>query len=207
MIITLCLIGLTVLLSIRGFSNDEIQYKWIFNPYQVYTNKEYYRFLSSGFIHSDYMHLILNMIALYFFGKVIEANFSFIYGDVLGIVFYLSLYIGGIIVSDIPSYLKYKYQPGYNSLGASGGVAAVLFGAILYRPLSDICLYGIICMPAFILGTLYLIYSYFSGRNTNDNINHDAHLFGALFGLILTIALNPPIVVGFFNEIKKFTLF
>ena len=146
------------------------------------------------------------MIALYFFGRTIEFIFTMNYG-ILGKVYFLILYLGGVIISDIPSYLKHKGNPGFNSLGASGGVASVLFGSILYRPMVDLCLYGILCLPAFILGTLYLIYSYLSGKRMADNINHDAHLFGALFGIVFTIALNPPVVIGFFNQIKEFTLF
>ena len=205
-ILTFVLIGITILISFSAFNNRQFQARWIFNPYLVNTRKQYYRFISSGFIHADWIHLIFNMIALYFFGRTIEFIFTINYG-ILGKVYFLILYLGGVIISDIPSYLKHKGNPGFNSLGASGGVASVLFGSILYRPMVDLCLYGILCLPAFILGTLYLIYSYFSGKRMADNINHDAHLFGALFGIVFTIALNPPVVIGFFNQIKEFTLF
>jgi len=204
--LTFILIGITVITSISAFNNKQLQSRWIFNPYLVNVNKQYYRFFSSGFIHADYIHLVFNMIALYYFGRTIEFIFTMNHG-VLGKVYFLLLYLGGVIVSDVPSFIKHRNNPGFNSLGASGGVASVLFGSILYRPLVDLCIYGIICIPAFILGTLYLIYSYFSGKQMADNINHDAHLFGALYGIVFTIALNPPVVIGFFNEIKEFSLF
>lgn len=205
MAITLLLIVVTVAISITAFSRTELQLRWIFNPYLVSSKNQFYRFITSGFIHSDYVHLIFNMIALFFFGEAMEKEFNRF--DYLGKVLFLLLYIGGIIVSDLPTYFKHKHNPRYNTLGASGGVAAVLFGAILYKPLSSICIYGIICLPAFILGALYLIYSYYSGKNSIGKINHDAHLFGALFGIVFTVALNPPVIIGFFRQIKDFTLF
>lgn len=205
MAITLLLIIATVIVSIAAFGRKDLQMRWMFNPHTVYTKDQFYRFVSSGFIHSDYIHLAFNMIALFFFGEAMEKEFNR-YGYA-GKILFLLLYVGGIVVSDIPTYFKHRDNPGYNSLGASGGVAAVLFGAILYKPLSSICIYGIICLPAFILGTLYLIYSYFSGRNAIDRVNHDAHLFGALFGIAFTVALNPSVVIGFFRQIKDFTLF
>lgn len=206
MIVTITLIIITVAVSISSFNNKELLYRWIFNPYQVYTYRQYYRFFSSGFIHSDYIHLIFNMIALFYFGRAVEDEFDR-YGVIGGKILFLILYLGGIIISDIPTYLKHRHNPRYNSLGASGGVASVLFGAILYKPMSLLCLYGLLCLPAFILGTLYLIYSYYSGKNVKDKINHDAHLYGAFFGIAFTVALNPPVVIGFLHQIKDFSLF
>ncbi len=205
--LTIVLIIVTTFISIMAFSRRDIQYKWIFNPYQVHTHKEYWRFISSGFVHADYSHLILNMVALYFFGKTVEYHLTDNF-ELLGKFYFILLYLGGIVVSDIPSFLKHRDNPGFNSLGASGGVAAVLFGSILYRPTAPLSLMFIpIAIPAFILGALYLIYSYYSGKKMVDNINHDAHLYGALFGLFFTIILNPPVVIGFVNQIKDFSLF
>jgi membrane associated rhomboid family serine protease len=203
---TTLLIVVTVITSIYGWNRPAIQQKWMFNPFIVHNAKQYYRFLSSGFIHSNSVHLIFNMIALFFFGGVIERIYQNTFGN-MGIVFYLVTYLAGIVVSNIKTYMKYKDASYYNSLGASGGVASILFASILYRPTSSICLYFAICIPAFIMGALYLIYTYYSGKKSSDNINHDAHLFGSIFGIIFTILLRPSVFLEFIERIKNFNLY
>ena len=119
----------------------------------------------------------------------------------------LSMYLLGIIVSDIPTFLKYQDVPNYNALGASGGVAAVVFSSILFDPLNPIYLMFIpIGIPGFVLGILYLVYSYYQGKRMADNINHDSHLFGAIFGLIFTVVLRPGVIVSFIEQIKDWSL-
>lgn len=204
--ITMVLIVVTVIASIYGWNKPGIQQKWMFNPFTVYNAKQYYRFLSSGFIHSNSVHLLFNMIALFFFGSVIERIYLNTFGT-MGIVFYLVTYLAGIVVSNIKTYMKYKNSSYYNSLGASGGVASILFASILYRPTSSICLYFAICIPAFIMGGLYLIYTYYSGKKSSDNINHDAHLFGSLFGIAFTILLRPSVFLEFIERVKNFNLY
>jgi len=204
--ITMILIVITVIASIYGWNNQAIQQKWMFNPFIVHNAKQYYRFLSSGFIHSNSVHLLFNMIALFFFGSVIERIYLNTFGT-MGIVFYLVTYLAGIVASNIKTYMKYKNSSYYNSLGASGGVASILFASILYRPTSSICLYFAICIPAFIMGGLYLIYTYYSGKKNSDNINHDAHLFGSLFGIAFTILLRPSVFLEFIERVKNFNLY
>mgnify|MGYP000032276954 FL=1 len=171
------------------------------NPYSTHRRNQYYRFVSSGFVHKDHMHLLWNMFSFYFFGMAIERQFSAMFGQTGGLYF-IALYILAIIVSDIPTYLKHRENPGYNSLGASGGVSAVIFAFIIFQPLSDICLYFALCLPGFILGALYIIFSWYQGRRSNDNINHDAHLYGALFGLIFCIVIAPASIGSFFEQIQ-----
>jgi membrane associated rhomboid family serine protease len=204
--VTIILIVITVIASMYGWKNEGIQQKWMFNPFIVHNAKQYYRFLSSGFIHSNSVHLLFNMIALFFFGSVIERIYLNTFGT-MGIVFYLVTYLAGIAVSNIKTYMKYKNSSYYNSLGASGGVASILFASILYRPTSSICLYFAICIPAFIMGGLYLIYTYYSGKKSSDNINHDAHLFGSLFGIAFTILLRPSVFLEFIERVKNFNLY
>ncbi len=203
--VTLILIIITAASSIYGWNNPDVQNKWMFNPYSVYHGKQYYRFLTSGFIHSNTMHLIFNMIALYFFGGVIERIYEITFG-IIGIVFYVITYIAGIIVANLKTYFNHRNSSFYNSLGASGGVASVLFASILYRPTVGICIYFVICIPAFILGVIYLIYSFYSGKRMADDINHDAHLFGALFGIVFTILLRPTVIISFIQQIIEFDL-
>jgi membrane associated rhomboid family serine protease len=205
MVITYTLMGITILVSLMAFNKPDMLMKYMMNPYRVQNQKQYYRFITSGFLHRDYGHLFLNMFSFYFFGNTMEAVFLRIFGP-LGNIYFVALYLLAIIVSDIPSYFKHKNNPGYNSLGASGGVAAVIFASIIFMPLNDICIL-ILCLPGFILGTLYLIYSYFQGRKSNDNINHDAHLYGALFGLLFCIVMYPPSIGNFFQQVTSWKFF
>ncbi len=205
MFITYIIIGVTVLVSMLAFNRPNMLGEFMMNPYKIRTQRQYYRFITSGFIHKDHMHLILNMFSFYFFGTTIETVFGVIFGD-WGIIYFIALYLLAIVVSDLPSYYKHKNNPGYNSLGASGGVAAVIFASIVFLPLNKICII-ILCLPGFILGTAYIIYSYYQGRKSNDNINHDAHLYGALFGFIFCVILYPPSIGNFFKQIMSYRIF
>ena len=206
MSVTLILIIITVGISWYAFSNHSLMEKWIFYPYTVNRDNSWHRFITSGFLHADFSHLFFNMFTLYFFGSNVEYTFVGGFGAVTGILIYLLIYIGGIIVSDIPTYIKHRNDPGYRALGASGGVAAVVFSSILFYPTSDICLYAVLCIPGFILGILYLMYSYFSGKRMGDNINHDAHFYGALYGFILSLAIVPQAGPMFIDQIAGWRL-
>src|SRR4051812_41606735 len=196
MSITIIFIALTVAASFYVWNNPSIYQKWMMNPYRVKNNREYYRFITSGFIHQDYAHLFFNMFSFYLFGRVVEGQ--------LDSTFFITLYLGGIIVSDIPTFLKHKNNARYNSLGASGGVASVVFSSILFEPVAmDICLLPGLCVKAFIYGILFLIFSYYQARRAGDNINHDAHFYGALFGVVFTIILMPEVLTNFYFEIKN----
>jgi len=204
--VTYTIIGATVLVSMLAFNRPAMLAEFMMNPYKIRTQGQYFRFLTSGFIHKDHMHLILNMFSLFFFGRVIEHVFGIIFAE-WGVVYYIALYLLAIMVSDLPSYFKNKNNPRYNSLGASGGVAAVIFASIVFQPLQYICLFVAICLPGFILGTAYIVYSYFQGKKANDNINHDAHLYGAAFGFVFCIVMYPPSIANFFKEIMSWRMF
>jgi membrane associated rhomboid family serine protease len=176
------------------------------NPYLVYTANQYYRFISSGFLHGDFSHLLWNMFSFYFFGTVVESYFSMLFGSV-GAYYFVLFYLMAIVVSDIPSYFKHRKNPGYNSLGASGGVSAIIFVSIIFQPLQPICFYFVICLPGFILGFAYLIWSYFKSKNSNDNVNHEAHLYGAVFGIVFCAVMYPSSLLNFFEQLKGFKIF
>lgn len=207
MSLTFVLIAIIAIVSFYGWSNPQIQAKFMMNPYRVSKSKEYYRFITSGFIHSGYLHLFFNLFTLYFFGSQIEIIFSILFSS-KGDIYYLILFIVGIIVSDIPTFIKYRSNPGYNSLGASGGVAALVFSFILFNPIDKLYILFIpIGIPGFIMGLLFLLYSYYQSKNSGDNINHSAHLYGALFGLIFSVIIQPNVILSFIDALSNWRMF
>lgn len=201
MSITLIIIIVTGLVSIMAFSNDKLMRSWQFNPYTVHKAREWHRFFTHGLLHADYIHLAVNMFVLYMFGRVVEQQFAVLFGGMMGAVYFLLLYVGAIFSSVIPTFEKHKEDAWYNGVGASGGVSALLFAYVLFQPMSSICLYGVLCLPGIIWAVVYVFYSYYMGRRGNDNVNHDAHLFGALFGFGFTIILKPALFMHFINQI------
>jgi membrane associated rhomboid family serine protease len=204
--VTLIIIVATVGISLYTMGQSSLLYSFMMNPYMITHRSQYYRLVTSGFIHKDHMHLLFNMFSFYFFGTQLEYIFTYIFGG-LGEVYFIALYILGIIVSDVPTLLKHRNNHSYNSLGASGAVSAVIFACILFQPLQDICLYGVLCFPGFILGAVYLIYSYVSAKKSRDGINHDAHLYGALFGIVFCIVIYPNSVRIFIEQMINWEIF
>lgn len=192
---TIIIILITALISFGAFNNNKLYQDLLLYPPAV-NRGQWYRFLTSGFIHADLQHLLFNMLTLYFFGRVME---DYLKAE-LGNWAFLVLYLGAIIVSDIPSYLKHKDNPGYASLGASGGVSAVLFAFIILAPWSTIYVF-ILPVPAVIFGALYMGYSIYMSRKGTDNVNHDAHLWGAIFGIVFILINMPEQLSGFFQKI------
>ena len=197
--ITLSIIFITGLISIIGFRQSRVIDELIFWPPAISKKNQYYRFITCGLIHADYMHLIFNMVTLYFFGTIMEAHYQ---GE-LGLQkwYYLALYIGALIVSNIPTYMKHRNDDEYRSLGASGAVSAVLFAFILLSPWQQIIVI-VFPVPAIIYGVLFLVYSAYMSRKGGDHVNHDAHFYGALFGILFTIAVRPDVIDIFWNELK-----
>lgn len=181
------LIAANVIYSLIALNSQVVLSKSIMWPFGVKRYNQFYRFISSGFIHADFMHLFFNMFTLFFFGKVVELYFSR-YG-LGGNIAYLILYFVGLVASDLPTYFKQKDNYNYHSLGASGAVSAVVFAAIVFNPWGSIYLYGAIKLSAFLYAILYIAYCIYMSKKSSDKINHDAHLWGALFGLGFTIAL------------------
>lgn len=205
--ITLVLIIITAISSYYGINNAAFMEHWMFTPYKIKRNGQWDRFITSGFIHKDYMHLLFNMFTFYFFGGVVEQMLAYKFGVVMGGVAFVLFYLLAIVISDIPTYLKNQDNSYYRALGASGGTAATVFASIILLPLSDICLFGILCLPGFILGILFLLYSYFKGKNQDDAINHDAHLYGAIFGIVFILVVSPGSAMTFINEVMSYRPF
>ncbi|MBN1184768.1 MAG: rhomboid family intramembrane serine protease [Bacteroidales bacterium] len=203
---TLGLIIITVLISILCFYSEEWMGKLQFNPYQVYHRKQYYRLFTHAFVHADWIHLLINMYVLHSFGRAIESVFSEL--EMAGIIksasfFYLLLYLGGLLFSPLVTLFKHKENILYNSVGASGAVSAVVFCVIFFVPMGKIQLYFLFPMPAIIFAIAYVIYSSIMSRRAKDNINHDAHLIGALFGFMFPIMVHPKLIYHFIHEIMN----
>ena len=204
------LIGLTVAVSAYAWSKDELMDSWVLQPYvMARSGGQWYRLLTSGFLHADWGHLLFNMFAFYSFGPVVLGTLVDGYGQFAGTGLFMLLYLGGIIVSDLPTYFRHRDDRNYRSLGASGGVASVLFASILLFPV-NLNGGGIIIFPVpfpiqpFLFGFLYLAYSWYMGRRRGDNINHDAHFYGALYGVLLLLVLAPGAAPAFAAQISHF---
>ncbi len=198
---TYLIIGITALVSIFAFNRRDIFDKLKFNAFYIHKDREWFRFLSYGLIHADWMHLLINMFVLYSFGGIVETLYKELFG-LKGIAFYFLLYLGGIAFSTLWDFGKYKDNVFYNAVGASGAVSAIVFASILLYPQGKIFLFFIpIGIPAPIFGLLYLVYSAYMARRGSDNIGHSAHFWGAIFGIVFTIALEPKLVSYFLNQV------
>lgn len=179
--------------------------KLIFYPPAVTDNKQYYRFITCGFIHADIPHLLFNMLSFYLFSEqLVEPRFNLFFGDA-GRLMFIVMYLGALIVCLLPTYFKNKHNESYRSLGASGAVSAVVFAGLLISPLTLVGFFIIPpIIPGFIFGPLYLLLSYYLDKRQSDNINHSAHIWGALFGvafvLIATKLYGTEDVMGNFIE-------
>ena len=205
MSLTLVLVIITSLISYQAIQNPNMLAQLVHSPYREKHHKEYYRMLTSGFIHSSrtWSHLLINMLVLYQFGEVVENVFVQLFGATMGRINYLGLYLLTIVCAGIPSYFKHKDNPSYSALGASGGVSGIMFVYTLFFPWAMLLLFFIIPCPAIIAAVLYIVYSYWADRNQNDNVGHDAHLYGALFGLAFALILKPSIFNIFLNKLVE----
>ncbi|RYY56331.1 MAG: rhomboid family intramembrane serine protease [Chitinophagaceae bacterium] len=187
--ITLSIIIVTALVSFGSLNNQKMQDDLIFYGPAIKDQNQWYRFITHGLIHADLFHLIFNMYALYSFGTLIERNFSspVLFGET-GRWIYLLLYLSALVFASLPDYIKHKDNYRYRSLGASGAVAAVIFASIVLMPGGSISLFFIPGIPSWLFGILYLGVSAYLDRKGGTNVNHGAHFWGALYGLVFTIA-------------------
>jgi len=207
---TLIIVIITCLVSIGGLSNYKIMDDLIFYPPAI-QRRQYYRFITHGFIHADYFHLAFNMIALWSFGESVETIFSSdcIFGA-SGKYYYLLLYFLALIFASLPDYFRHRNNYHFRSLGASGAVSAVIFAAIAIFPQVPIrFLFIPIDIPGFIFGIIYIVASAYLDKRGGGNINHSAHIFGALFGIIFVFALvtligNLDVADNFIKQVKSF---
>ena len=196
--VTLIIIVVTCLVSLAAFQNPRLLERLILWPPAISARGQYDRLVTSGFIHADFGHLFFNMFTFYSFGSYMERLFT----PRIGAIGYALFYLVGIVVADVPSYLRHRNDAGYRSLGASGAVSAVLFAFILINPWSTILLF-VIPVPAILFAAVYLAYTIYMDRMRTDRINHSAHLWGAIYGVLFTLALEPRVLGLFFERLMN----
>jgi membrane associated rhomboid family serine protease len=185
---------LNIVLSLIAFYNERMYSEFMLHPYSVARGQKLWTVITSGFIHRDWSHLLFNMLSFYFFAFQLEA--------ILGHWQFGLLYMASLVLSDLPSVSKHKEDFWYHSLGASGAISAVVFSFILFNPLTKMIIFPIpIPIPALLYGVVYLIYCAYASKQSRDSINHDAHFFGAISGIMITILLNHDVVKIFLDQL------
>lgn len=192
----LIIIAITCIVSIIAFNNARLMQELILWPPAISRDRQYYRLLSYGLLHADPMHLLFNMFTLYFFGRAMEP----LYNMVLGPFGFVIFYCGGLVASILPTYWRNRDNSRYRSLGASGAVSATLFAFILLQPWARILVF-VIPMPAILFAVLYVAYEFWQERQGGGNINHNAHLWGAAYGVLFTILMEPRVIGVFLDQL------
>ncbi len=195
MVITLALIAVTVAISLAAWQQPRVLDALIYSPPAV-NRGEWWRLVTHGFIHADGAHLAVNMLVLFFFGRVMEPTLAPRIGE-LG---FLAFYLAGIPVSIAPTHVRRRRDRMFRSLGASGAVAGVLFAYILIQPWSML-LVLVVPMPAIVFALLYVGYSVWAEQRGRDDVNHGAHLAGAAWGVLFMLALEPRLLPAFFERL------
>jgi membrane associated rhomboid family serine protease len=188
------LFALNIVLSLMAFYNERMYSEFMLHPYSVARGQKLWTVITSGFIHRDWSHLLFNMLSFYFFAFQLEA--------ILGHWQFALLYMASLILSDLPSVSKHKDDFWYHSLGASGAISAVVFSFILFNPLTKMIIFPIpIPIPALLYGVVYLVYCVYASKQSRDSINHDAHFFGAISGIMITILLYHDVIPLFLRQL------
>jgi len=196
----LIIVLITSLVSILAFSNHRLVEELSLKPVLVYHHFHIHRIFTHSLIHADWVHLIVNMYVLYIFGEVCMNNFTLYFGAKAGLYF-LELYLFSLVFSSIFSIFKNKNNPYYSAVGASGAVTAIVFTSIFFDPWNKLWFFGIVPVPGIVFGVLYLAYSMYMGKKNTDNIGHDAHFFGALFGFVFPIIINYQLISQFIDKL------
>jgi membrane associated rhomboid family serine protease len=188
------LLVVTIVLSLIAFYNDKLYSEFMLHPYSVARGHNVWTVITSGFIHRDWMHLFFNMFSFFAFAFQLEIT--------LGHWQFGLLYMASLILSDLPTISKHRDDYGYHSLGASGAISAVVFSFIMFNPMAELQIFPIpFPIKAIIFGVLYLVYCAYASKQSRDTINHDAHFYGALSGVMITILLYHEVVQIFIQQL------
>lgn len=190
-------------MSFAAFNQREIMYRFQLNPWSIVHRKQYLRTILHGFLHVDWTHLLVNMFVLYSFGHAVLIYFGYYlpgWTEVRFLIFFLS----ALPISALYSIIKYKDNANYNAVGASGAVSAVVFASIFFDPYRFIYLFAIIPIPGIVFGVIYLAYSAYMSKKQVDNVGHDAHFWGAVYGMLFPILSDPSLIQHFFYKLTHF---
>ena len=196
--LTYLITGITVVVSFICFNNRLLFDKLSLKPYRIVHAKEWYRIISHGFVHADWVHLFVNMFTFWSFGTYMESAFGYLG---LGTGGYLGLYFGGMVAASLYDLIRRRNDPYYVSIGASGAVSAVLFTSIFLDPWGKILFFAVLPVPGIVFGVIYLAYCQYMAKQTGDNINHNAHFYGAIYGLIFPMLLEPSLLHLFLSQL------
>ncbi|MBB1472301.1 rhomboid family intramembrane serine protease [Luteimonas sp. MC1782] len=196
--VTLVILAVTVLVSWQAFGNRRLLERLLLWPPAIERNRQFDRLVTHGFVHADWQHLLFNMVTLYFFGRHVERMFA----PYLGAFGFVLFYLSAIVVAILPTYLRHRHDAAYRSLGASGAVSAVLFAFILVQPWSLIFVF-FLPVPAIVYAVLYVGYSIWMDRQGGDNVNHSAHLWGAGYGVLFTVTMEPRVIEVFLARLMS----
>jgi membrane associated rhomboid family serine protease len=196
--LTLAILAVTCIVSWIAFKDGKLLQRLLLWPPAVEKKHEYWRLLSYGLVHADFQHLLFNMITLFFFGRAMEG----LYSQHLGPLGFLWFYLGGLLVSILPTYIRNRHNPNYRSLGASGAVSAVLFAFILISPWSMIIVL-VLPLPAILYAVAFLGYSIYMDHRGGGYVNHSAHLWGAAYGIVFTVIMDPRVIPFFLRQLRN----
>ncbi|PLX08787.1 MAG: rhomboid family intramembrane serine protease [Marinilabiliales bacterium] len=200
--VILIIVVITGAITYFSWQKEELLSKLLFSPYFIKRRKEYYRFLTHGFVHANLAHVLVNMLVFWSFGSVLIQYFDIFCGNFANLLF-IGFYLAAIILSSVFSFFKHKDNPYYSAVGASGGTSAIVFASIFFDPWNKVYFFGVIPIPGIIFGGLYLLYSYRMSKRGGDNIGHDAHFWGAVFGFFFPLLLKPELFQYFLNRLIR----
>ncbi len=201
MSITLLIVLITGLVSYRAFQDQSLFYRLAHWPVKEHGNKEYHRLLTHGFVHGSWAHLLINMFVLWSFGEFIEYQFRFFFGNTIGPLLFVIVYLLTIVTASLPTHFNKKDKESYLSVGASGAVSGIVFIYILLDPWQSLYLLALIEIPGIVFGVLYLWYSSYASKNVQDRIDHEAHFYGALLGVAYMLLLKPSLGADFVRQL------
>ena len=193
---TSILLIVTGYISYRAFNDPSFLDKLKHYPYAEKTRGEWYRLLTCGFVHGNWTHLLINMFVLWTFGEYVEQQIRILF-PATGMWIYLGIYLAVIVLANIPTSFREQDNPYYAAVGASGAISGLVFIFILFNPWAKLYLYFILPIPGIVAGILYLVYSVWASKNSRDGIDHYAHFYGAIWGVILMILIQPEVLNQF----------